>query len=477
MPLAIATTVALAHLLAPGEYGRMAVLTFSIAMVSAIAGLGTVTVFQRRVSLAHGGDDVAAQRSALQMAGAATAAQMSVVLISVCLLFHGWLAISLMAIYCLTVAVWTPAAILLTSTNRGAALAKTAMVSALMTGAAQITAAALTHDPDLVVAAAMVASALPHLALIWLAGDRSLALPRWRMPKLRRPDWRLGLMSLGSAQVTTLVFNQSELIFFRPSQGYDRGRFAAVSTVGARATLLIDSLFGTAAPGLTTLQGRSNEEYQRGVNALFRTATLLFTVLFPAASVGAALLTPYVYPGSYGDLRLWMIPLMAISLLQTAAQPSLASFAALGAPGRPLIAAVFAAAVDLAVSAALVPAWGLAGAVVAAVIGGSGYLIAVVSMSAHLVDRRIFVRFVVGILSATTGGCLGALGLALWTTPHSLLGWAVLPAAVMYGALIARLLRPLTTADVDRLSSAFGRSAALLGRLVHFASRDERASP
>lgn len=452
LPMAVLSTVVIAHALSPQSYGRAALLGFAIALTTAITGLGLTAVFLRKVALAHGGDDRDEQRHTLRMAATAYAGQAAAILIVSALLMHGWLPVALMAAYSGCYALWAPAAVLVTATNRGALAAQTTLVSAVLTVVTQIAVALTTHNPDLMVASGLAVATLPHVALVWLAGPFAITLPGWARVRLLREEWRFALMTLAGEQVTTLVFSQSELAFFGRARAYDQGRYAAISTVGARASLLIDSLFGSVAPALTTLRGRERAEFDRGVAALFRLSTALFTPLFPTALVGAVVLTPYVFPPSYGDLRVWVVPLIAVSLLQTAAQPALSAWAALGRAGGPLTAAVIGAVVNLALSATLIPRYGLPGAVIASAAGGLSYLGVIATSFRGIIGRRLCTRYLGSAILSTVVGASIALAVSRGGS-HLWAAFLAIPAAGTIGLLMLWAVRPLRSDDLELIAT------------------------
>ncbi|BBH17091.1 hypothetical protein Back2_13780 [Nocardioides baekrokdamisoli] len=474
VPLAIGLTLVLARALSPQGYGRFALLTFVVLLVNAVAGLGLTNVVQRRVSLDHGRADPAAQRRWLQMAQTVCTGQMIVVLAACAWLFHGSAPLLLITGYVVLNWLSTPAATLLTSTNQSAIVARTAMVSAVVSAAVEICLAVWSHNPDLVLASGMLAGTVPHLALIWLAGPRAMTRPGWGVVPISRSDWRFALTSLASGQIAVLVFSRSELLFFGPTMAYDRGRFAAAGSIGARTSLLIDSLFGSIPAALTTLHGRDEADYHRGVAALFRLSTVLFTVLFPSAFVCAVIAAPYVFPAQYGDLRWWVLPLIAISLLQTAAQPALAAWSARGSADVPLAAGIAGAVIDVVLSASLVPSYGLRGAVIANVGAGLVYLIVIAWAFRTNIARSLYRTYLVTTAVATALGAAVATGVALMFATRDPLVLAAIPAALLLSLMVLAIVRPLGAADAELLGS--GRLGGLVRRTLQWCVRT-RSTP
>ncbi len=470
MPLSLVATVVLARVLEPAVYGRLALLTFAISITSSIASLGIGSVFYRRISLAHGRDDTAGIHRALQMTAVATAWQMLVVTVVGAILLHSGWAIAILAVYSIVTVAWTPAGVLLIATNRSAVNAKIVILDSLASTSTQIIVATLTRNADLSFAAGSLAGSIPPLAMIWLAGDPAVRGTRWRMPRLDAADWRFALMQLLNGQLASLVFSQSEVMFFPGSRAFERGRFAAATTVGGRASLLIDSLFGSVAPALTTLLGRGPEDFRRGTNTLLRISTVLFGLLFPPTIVAATVATPYVFPDSFGDLRLWAVPLIVISLIQTAAQPALVTWTAQGLAGYALRAAVVSGVIDLVLSATLVPTLGLRGAVIASVASGACYLVWIGISFRNATERDIYTTYVATVLGATLLGLVASVATTLGTSQRDWVGVLSIPVAGFAGLALVLLTRPLRRSDLELLQHSPSRVSRAIsafgGRLV-----------
>lgn len=451
LPLVIAATLVIARTFSPQELGRFALLSFILQMTLWIATAGVPMALQRRLSLAHGSGATSMKRQVLRMEQAAATGHMTVVTIVAVLVLHRWQADVVMLAYALVATVTGPAAVYLTATNRGAFVAKATLAAAAATAASQAALAPLTHSADITAAGGFLAGALGYAAMLLATGKRGLLFPGWEVPRLSRADWRFGVMSLVSGQVAAFVFSRSELLFFGGSMGVARGRFAAATTVGSRTTLLIDSLFGTVAPALTTLYGRDDTDFQRGVRTVLRLSAALFVALFPGALVAAVVLTPYVFPSTYGDLRWWVLPLLVVSLLQTGVQPLLSAWTAKGHAGAALTAGLVAAIVDLAISASLIPLIGLPGAVIANVAAASIYVIAIVIAFRRVVPLRVYLRYWSALLTAIAVGAVMAAGVTASTDQRA--GWALLglPVAGVVSAVLLVVLRPLKSDDLDVL--------------------------
>ena len=474
-PIAILTTLVLARALVPAAYGRIALLGFALALAAVVAGLGLIAPYTRNLSLAYARGDVEAQRRTLQMALGTSSLQMAAAFVVAVVMIHDPIALLLVAGYCLSTAAWLPSSGYLVATNRSAINARIAIVGTIATAAAEVATAVTTHNADLVLASGLFAGSVPNLALILAAGP-SMSLSGMRRPRLSRPDWTFALMGISTRQVTEIVFGQSELLFFPSSRRTDRGRFAAAATVGVRGSFLIDAVFGTIAPALTTLKGRAEDLYDRGLEILLRFSTVLFAVLFPPAIAAGSAVMPYLFPSTYGDLRAWTIPLLAIALLQTAAQPALSAWLAAGTATPAFRAAIVGAVVDVIACATLIPAYGLAGAVIASVAAGGVYICMIGWISRRQAAKAVYARFAAAICAATFGGCLIAYAGSRWIGPHSPLALVPVAAAGIWGIVVASAARPLRAGDLAVLHDDGQRWASVARQIATalFCAKAER---
>jgi len=174
--------------------------------------------------------------------------------------------------------------------------------------------------------------------------------------------------------LTNFVFSKSEILFFRGSQGLERGRFAAAQTVAARSTLLLDALLGNLATALTSAAGRSGAQLRAGLELVCEAVSLLLLLVTPIVLAAVAVLAEPVLGNGYASIAAASCLLTAMSLLQTAAAPLLSLRFARASIRPLLVAGCSSALLNAALAAALVPTYGVRGAVAANALGTALYL-------------------------------------------------------------------------------------------------------
>jgi len=375
VPVSAVTTIFLARLLEADAFGRFALYGFLFTTLPGIAELGIGTTIIRRGALAAGSGDepglLAAVRagttwSLLQLPWSVGLAFLLLPSTTAALLYSAAATASLCAL--------GPSHYLVMTSNLKRASQVRLLVLLLNAGATLAT-AALTHRADLTFGMSSLSSAVLTFAQV-------LGVPQEHRRKVFRPgrlsltraDLGFGLGTLLNGQLTNFVFSRSEVLFFRPTQGVDRGRFAAAQTLAARSTLLVDALLGNVSTALTSAAGRSGTQLRASLELVCEAVSLLLLFVAPMVLAAIAVLAEPLLGDDYSGIAAAGCLLAAISLLQTAASPLLSLRFANGSVRPLLVAGSSGALVNAGAAAALVPADGFRGAVAANALGTATYL-------------------------------------------------------------------------------------------------------
>lgn len=476
LPLAIAVSVVVARKLGADGYARFAYLTFVVPFFIALSDAGFAHATTRSVSQAFASGDVERTRELVGKALGWNLLRLPFLCVLVLAVARPDRFGAVLVVAFLTVSTASAGLVFsLQAENRGATLAKLAMVEGLATGGAAIAAALSGADATMVWAASFAAGAL--VAPGWLlATSRRLrrAALRPRLPRgLGIAFWRFGLLSLASSAGYVLVFSRSEIVIL---EALDEQRalavFALAYGLSQRLTTPVDTLLGPLTTALSALQGAHPDRFRAGFERALRLSAVAVALLAAGALVGTALLAPLMYGDEYAGVGLAFTGLAAISLLQSIAQPYTAVAYASGRPGLLLRALGVALAVDVAVAFALIPVLGLWGAVAANAAGGLTALALTVRSTAGPASLRLAEVPVLRLVLLTGASCAAAYAAAL---AGSLVHDAVaVLAAFALGAptflvltLIAGGLLPRTDVDVImRMIPVGGRIAARGAALV-----------
>ena len=363
-------------------------------------------------------------------------------------LVHDPLAIALVVMSAITSTIAGSALVFLTGTSRSAVMAQVGIVCTILGAASLVGVAGATGRADLAFGAYLLGGSLPNVLLLFRTGHPARDLLKARRPRVTRPEWRFGLMTYLHTQLSVLVFSRSELLFFPSSLAPERGSFAAASTIASRSTIAIDALFGPVPAALATAFGRGRDSYERSLTSVFRLSAAVFGLTFSAVCVAAVAIAPYLFPESFGDLTVPVVVLVAVSMLQSAIQPASAAWIAEGQARPLLIAAVVSGCANLALSALLIPRYGLPGAVVSSAGAGLLYLVwATVAFRGRLAAGE-YPRYLVIIAIVTAAGCALGLLVSVVPAPRLLTGAVLGLLAVGLGGLVVRVSGVLGPAEL-----------------------------
>ncbi len=464
VPLAVVSTVVLTRTLSPRDFGRYALLAFLVPTAISLTDLGATNAFLQRGAAALGAGDKETLRRTCGQATTWSLARWPALVVASAFLFRDVLAVVLISVVGVVAVVCAGKGIALLSSIRNADLARIYLLANTLGTATTVLLAVQRSSPERVFLGGM---AVHHLAMILqlrldTAGSvrtRDCLRPA-RLTGLAQ-DLRFGSGIYASQTMTNLALGRSELAFFGAGQVQERAVYAGAFTMASRLTLPFDALFGALAPGLSAITA-DDDAWRAGRDRSLRLSGGLFTLLAGPllflVVVGADLL----FPSSYAGLGEAAVLLAGASLLVSScsAIPNIHFASRRVAPL--LVAAGVGLAVNVAVCVLLIPAFGLAGAVAANVIGALVYSVALLIPMAVGADGAAARRFAAVVLtslgSATTiavaataidsrparwvGAALGGLAATLLVAR---LGKLLLPSdvAAAAGALPARLSVPL----------------------------------
>lgn len=374
LPLAIVVSVVVARTLGPEGYARFAYLTFLVPLVISLSDLGFAQATTRAASQAFASGDLDGTRGLIGKALGWNLLRLPPLCVLVLAIARPDTLGAVLVVIFLAVSTGGAGLVFsLNAENRSATLAKLAIVEGLAVGFASMGAALLGAPPTTVWAAAFAAGGLA--APGWLLATnprlrRAALIPR--LPRgLPRAFWRFGLLALASSTGYVLVFSRSEVVILE-ALGEERALavFALAYGLSQRVTTPVDTLIGPLTTALSALAAAHPARFRAGFERALRLSATAVAFLAAAALVGTALLAPLMYGAAFAGVGLAFVALAAVSLLQSMAQPYTALVYASGEPGILLRALAVALVADVAVAFALIPPFGLWGAIVANAVGG-----------------------------------------------------------------------------------------------------------
>jgi O-antigen/teichoic acid export membrane protein len=374
LPLAIGVSVVLARVLGPHEFARFAYLGFLVPLLYEATDFGYGTATSRSAAQAYAAGDIEATGL---LAGKAL----------------GWNAIRLVPVTALVLALTRPsllaavavvsflafamvsagAVVSLNAQNRIDAVAKAAFVQALAAG---LTAAG---------AALAGASGTTVWALAWASGI--VAIPLWlravdpalrraaftpRLPRDLPPGfWRYGITALAASVGGLLVFSRSEIVILEwLEQEQALAVFALAFGIAQRLTTPVDTMLGPLVLALSGLGEAHPERLREGFERALRLSCAAVAGIAGSLVVATAFAAPVLFGEEYPHVGLAFAALAVASLVQSAAHPYTALAYARGRPGIALRALAVALVVDVGISIALIPPFGIWGAVAANAVAG-----------------------------------------------------------------------------------------------------------
>ncbi|MGE9808307.1 oligosaccharide flippase family protein [Janibacter sp. G1551] len=479
VPIAFAVNLLLARVLEPEGYGRLAFLTTLIGIAGGILALGLSSAMIQFGAKAHASgrtDEVRGILSSSQ--GFRLLVVAPVLTLLVIALVDVPTALLILAI---VFGVWVPAAldggpITLFIENKTAAGARIAMVSGLVVQAGVVAAALWAGTADAVWAARVVLSAAGiALALLSIAPAYRRAVLRPRLPRhFPAGFWRFALPTGIAGLIGELVVSRTEVLFLNwLSTPTAVGLFALAFGVSSHIFAPAQALTGPLIPAIAGLREVGLDKVATAFGRALRASSTVVALLTAAALPALTVLVPVLYGHEYTDAAAAVLALGVIGGLAVASGPVSAFVLARLSARVFLIANLCALAIDVALALALIPAFGLWGAVIANAAGTlTRLLILVVSEARDL--RLTFAATVAMVMPALVGGaaCLlgwgATLGTSLAPIVEACLASLVALALVLLGMRVTRSgLSPADTQTIVRvLPARMTRTARMALSLV-----------
>lgn len=366
-PVLAAGTIALTRILGARGIGEFALYTFVIGVISALADLGLTGSILRKGSVAAGQGD---RDSLIRHVRAGTTwslVQAPVLMVAGAFVFRRPDAyLAFVAGLLLAMPLLAPAHFAVMTSRLRLASQLRAITVVLSTGLS-VGVAVRTHRPDLAFTFGMIGTnALTAAQVFAVPRQYRAAIFRPGRLTVSRSDVMFGLGNLVNGQLSSLVFTQSEVAFFRSTQAVSRGRYSVAQTVGARSTIVLDSLLGPMSAAMASAYGRGEEVLARAFRTASDFISLLLLATAPLGLVAVATLSGPVFGHGFGDIGWVAVPVTMASLFQSAASPILSAYYASKHILPMILGGASGAAVDLALAAVLVPRMGVVGAVMSA---------------------------------------------------------------------------------------------------------------
>jgi O-antigen/teichoic acid export membrane protein len=370
VPLAFVVNAVVARVLGPAEYGGLAFLTLALALAVQVtnAGVSDATVQWGAGAAARGARQEVSELLARSL-GFHVAVQLPFLVATVVILAEsdGLVAAVIVAAVVIP-AFLSSSALLITIESRTAAGAKLAMVSNLVVQGGVVVAALTTESPPWVWAVRVLAGTL-LLPLNFLLLDRwgRRTAVRFASP-LRRPPgfWRFALLTMVGGLISMLVFSRSEILFLNAfGDATAVGLFALAFGVAAQLTAPVDALLAPLIPAVAGLMSAHPEQVRRGRERALRASSFLSGGLLAVAVPALYCVLPTVYGAGYSEAQVPFFVLAATSCLQSVCAPLTTFLSARRQAGLLLRIYAVAFVADAVLAVALIPRWGLDGALIA----------------------------------------------------------------------------------------------------------------
>jgi O-antigen/teichoic acid export membrane protein len=362
--------------------------------------------------------------------------------------------------------------------NRTAVAAKLAFAVNVFTQITVIVVAVLSRSPETVWVSRIVAMAVGELlTLLFLDRDLRSSVVRLRHTVRLPPEFVAFSRSLWVAGVlAAVVYSRSEIFVMRlAGQKVRAGIFALAFGISYQITAPVDSLLGPLLPASAALVAAHPERARDALLRGLRFSSLLSGLVFASLVPATYFAIPRIYGSSFRGVAVPFVFLAWISATQSVSHP-IGALITGRRGGKVLARANFIAVVaDLALAVALIPKFGILGAVVANAVGQG------VSLAILAVDEKrhqgMGARELLGAMQAWIRAPLAtAAAIAVGHTVGDRLffGADVIVALAIgtlgYIALLRFRFRPLTDSDQDALLRSvprgMQRGAGLLVRVV-----------
>jgi O-antigen/teichoic acid export membrane protein len=372
VPVAIAATIVIARQLGPKGFGEYALLSFVIPLVVGVTDLGVINAFGYRAAHAYGRHQDEELRSVASESFTWSLLRWPFIYAGIALFaLREPTAAILYAPVALAAVVTAGAGVALQAELRLVELSRLALAANVASAIGSTSAAIAGGDARSVFAAGVGFQAVVTMAqFIWVRRNHALLRACFTPQRLKhlRDDIGFGFIAYASANLTTAMASRSELLFFRRNSLVQRGSYAAAYIVGARMVLPIDAMFGALGSGLTTVSA-DQEIYQAGIRRVLRMSGALFSLMTPMLIWLSAVGADLMFPPSFVHVAPAAVILTASSIVMSAMYPIASIYWSRRLTRPAFVGSAVGLGINLALSFALVPRFGLAGAVAANVIG------------------------------------------------------------------------------------------------------------
>lgn len=468
VPLNLAAVAVLSRALGASGFGTYATYMFLLPMVVGLSDLGLGNSFQHRAALAYGQGDVAELRRSAREAFTWALIRAPISLIVGGIVLQDMTALIFFALYVVCVTMTAGAALILLASVRVAEFSRIAIAAALMSTTASVVAALLGAGPATVFAVAVAFQNFPNLLLLrrieQASGLRRACVTPTVLTRIRQ-DAGFGFGTFASAQLITLMAARSELLFFTREQAGGRGVYAGAFSAGNRVTIPLDALQGPIGAALVVGASGSADVFGRGFRRALRVDAALFALSVAPALYVSALLSVLIFPRGFTDVALAAVVLAAASIVMSALHPLQSYFFATRRAQATFRAAVIGVVINLALSAVLVPTYGLFGAVAANCLGCLVYATVLAVPVVRSPMRPYVARYAIEILTPLLAASVWC-SVIVGDHPTSLRLVIGGVAACVQVFLLARRWPYLTTSDVSLLVQAFPASVSGKGRAL-----------
>lgn len=371
VPIAFIVNIIVARILGVVDYGRMAYLTTIMQVAVGLISMGVGVGELQFGAKAHAaGDTGQVQRILSKSQGFRLLVQAPVITAVVLLVAHvdPWLALVAIAF-----GVWVPAmldgaATCLGIENKTAAGAKNAMVINVLTQIAVLAAAFAVGTADSVWAARLAMGGLTAtFALLWIAPHYRRAALRPSLP-VGFPEgfWRFAIPAGLAAAVSNLVVSRTEVLGLSwLGEPVGAGIFALAFGLAGHLFSPAQALIGPLVPAISGLSAIDAGSLK---SAFYRTMRGTSTVISLMVAVGMpvlAILIPVIYGAEYTASSPVFMALGLGGAVMVLAGPVSAFVHARLSGWKLLRVSLLALALDVALMVALIPLWGVWGAVAA----------------------------------------------------------------------------------------------------------------
>jgi O-antigen/teichoic acid export membrane protein len=476
VPLTAVSTAVLARILGPAEFGFLALLLLIFTIGSNVTNLGVnFAAIQWGAASEARGERALTKDLLSKSQGFRVLVQWPLLTAAgfVALRNSSWVVAGAFAVATGVLLSCIGGRVALAVTNRTATIAKVAMVANVVNQVLVVAVAVATDRPESVFVSRIAGLALGECLMVFAAGcelRRSAIRPRAprRFPVgfsgFSRQLWLAGVSQ-------EMVYSRSEVPVLRAvDKNVEAGLFALAFGVSYQITAPVDSLLGPLLPAsasLTAAQpGRVVDALRRSLRYSSLLAGIVAAVLVPAAYFAV----PYIYGSRFEGAALPFLFLAWVSTMQSVCIPVVA-FLAGRREARVLARAnILALVADVILAIALIPRFGLGGALVANAVGQAVSLAVCVRSEAKHQGLAIADLLTVtkpwlrAPLAAGVALAAGALGRQLAPGVDVLAAMAV---GLIVFSLLARFRgRPLTAGDREVVVRVLPRRVQASSRWV-----------